>query len=145
MVASNWRCPAACLPIAALFAFALPAIANSNCQRNGDEISQTEYTTANASALAASQTLNDPFPYYFPDQNEPANLFPMPLCNGIPLEEATIDQLQDYMSHGKLTSVQLVMCYMQRESQTREYIKCVPPAITSTGSQDTLLSDSKRH
>lgn len=85
----------------------------------------TTQWNANASNLAASEILLNPFPYYFPDQNEPANLFPMPQCNGIKLEEATIDQLQEYMSQGKLTSVQLVMCYMQREFQTREYIKYV--------------------
>lgn len=83
------------------------------------------YDTVNASALAASQVLNDPFPYYFPEQNatSAAQLFAMPLCNGVRLEEATIDDLQSYMSKGKLTSVQIVTCYMQRAYQTGEYIK----------------------
>jgi amidase len=83
------------------------------------------YDTVNASALAASQVLNDPFPYYFPEQNatSAAQLFAMPLCNGVKLEEATIDELQSHMSKGKLTSVQIVMCYMQRAYQTGEYIK----------------------
>jgi amidase len=82
-------------------------------------------TTKNAIALAASQILNDPFPYYFPEENatSAAQLFAMPLCNGVKLEEATIDELQSHMSKGKLTSVQIVTCYMQRAYQTGEYIK----------------------
>jgi amidase len=65
----------------------------------------------NATALAASQILNDPFPYYFPEENatSAAQLFAMPLAKG------------------KLTSVQIVMCYMQRAYQTGEYIKYVWP------------------
>ena len=139
MFAYHWRGAAARLPLAALFALLAAATPNI-----GNPTPSTVYNyTANASALAASalaasalaasEILLDPFPYYFPDQNEPANLFPMPPCNGITLEEATIDQLQDYMSQGKLTSVQLVMCYMQRELQTKEYIKYVSCASTSTG------------
>lgn len=49
----------------------------------------------------------------------------MPQCQGITLEEATIDQLQQYMSDGNLTSVQLVTCYLQRIWQTQEYINSV--------------------
>jgi len=75
--------------------------------------------------LAASQVLGNPFPYYFPDQNDSANLFPMESCNGITLEEATIDQLQDYMSNGKLTASQLTICYLQRQYQTDKYVKFV--------------------
>ncbi|KAF2092553.1 glutamyl-tRNA amidotransferase subunit A [Rhizodiscina lignyota] len=74
-----------------------------------------------------SQTLETPLPYAFPDQNV-ANtdaLFPMPLCNGITLEEATIDQLQDYMGRGVLTSTQIALCYMERIWQTDEYINSV--------------------
>ena len=75
-------------------------------------------------SLAASQILSNPFPYEFPKLGTPGEaLFPMEKCHGITLEEATIDQLQDYMSHGKLTSLQLAMCYMQRIGQTDGYIK----------------------
>ena len=52
-------------------------------------------------------------------------LFPMPLCNGFKLEEATIDQMQAAMNCGQLTSQQLVLCYMQRMYQTESYIKYV--------------------
>lgn len=76
--------------------------------------------------VTAGQILNDPFPYYFPQENAPASqLFPMPQCNGVQIEQASIDQLQTYMAHGSLTSVQLVVCYMQRSFQTAEYIKLV--------------------
>ena len=74
-------------------------------------------------SLAISQILGSPSPYDFPALADPANLFPMPPCNGITLEEATIDQLQAAMNSCKLTSVQLVMCYMTRISQTDGYIK----------------------
>lgn len=50
-------------------------------------------------------------------------LFPMPNCFGFELEEATIDEMQDAMANGKLTSVQLVQTYMMRHWQTDEYIK----------------------
>lgn len=72
-----------------------------------------------------TQTLETPFPYDFPDLHnaETSALFPMPPCNGIILEESTIDQLQGYMSNGALTSVQLALCYLQRHWQTDDYIK----------------------
>ena len=79
---------------------------------------------ASPDTLVSSQILHQPFPYSFPQENAPpSQLFAMPLCNGVTLEEATIDQLQSYMSAGSLTSVQLVTCYLQRASQTGEYIK----------------------
>ena len=79
----------------------------------------------NASQLAASQVLGEPLSYDFPNQNSLANLFPMQLCNDLILEEATIDQLQEYMSHGRLSSSQLALCYLQRIYQTDSYIKYV--------------------
>ena len=82
---------------------------------------------ASASSLAASQVLlNDH--YFFPQEDAaPVALFPMSLCgpHGIALEEATIDQLQHYMKTGKLTSVQLLECYLARVSQTNTYINGV--------------------
>lgn len=47
----------------------------------------------------------------------------MPLCKGHKIEDATIDELQEFMQTGNLTSVQLVNCYMQRYYQTNFYIK----------------------
>ncbi|EMC96405.1 hypothetical protein BAUCODRAFT_148022 [Baudoinia panamericana UAMH 10762] len=52
-------------------------------------------------------------------------LFAMPQCHGITVEEATIDQLQQYLSQGNLTSQQLVVCYLQRVWQTDDYINSV--------------------
>ena len=109
-----WPPQASCVPALAL-ALGLGTIAPA---------SSASYDTTNATGLADSQTLNDPFPYYFPRQDaSPASLFAMPSCHDVDIEEATIDELQRYMDSGKLTSVYLVTCYMQRSSQTAEYIK----------------------
>ena len=78
----------------------------------------------NDTGLAISQILNDPFPYAFPQQELRGSiLFPMPLCKGLKLEEATIDQLQHWMSLGKLSTRQLVECYIDRITQTDGYIR----------------------
>jgi hypothetical protein len=47
----------------------------------------------------------------------------MPLCKGFSIEDATIDELQQYMASSNLSSVQLLSCYMQRYYQTNQYIK----------------------
>jgi hypothetical protein len=54
---------------------------------------------------------------------ETPGLFPMLPCGQFTLEEATIDQMQQAMENGTLTSQQLVLCYMQRTYQTEEYIR----------------------
>ena len=82
----------------------------------------TQYSS-NATNLVSSEDLESPFPYYFPNQINTDNLFPMPRCNGVILEEATVDQLQDAMSKGHLTSTKIAKCYMQRIQQTNQYIK----------------------
>lgn len=74
--------------------------------------------------LAAVQTLEAPFPYEFPEENR-IDLFPMPKCNGVTLEDATIDQMQDAMNAGLLTTSQIVLCYMQRVYQTDMYLEYV--------------------
>lgn len=74
-----------------------------------------------------NQTLQNPFDFQFPllqNANSTA-LFPMRSCNGITLEEATIDQLQDYMSHGRLTAEKIVRCYVERNYQVDEFCKYV--------------------
>jgi amidase len=85
-----------------------------------------ENQTTQASHIG-SQVLDSPSPYDFPVlQNgsyEDIGQFPMPLCYGITLEEATVDQLQDYMANGNLTSVQIATCYVQRILQTDEYTR----------------------
>lgn len=51
-----------------------------------------------------------------------SGLFPMSPCGAFDLEEATIDQMQIAMANGRLTSQQLVMCYITRTYQTNSYI-----------------------
>ncbi|KAL2886790.1 putative amidase [Ceratocystis lukuohia] len=52
-------------------------------------------------------------------------LFTMPHCGGFILEEATIDQMQEGMSNGTLTSMSLTICYLTRVQQTQNYINSV--------------------
>ncbi|KAG9229622.1 amidase signature domain-containing protein [Amylocarpus encephaloides] len=83
----------------------------------------------NASQIVESQTLDSPYPYEFPALQNGSSAsrgqFPMPLCYGFTLEEATIDQLQAAMSNGTLTSVKIALCYVQRILQTDEYITAI--------------------
>jgi len=84
-------------------------------------------TSFNASQVVESQNLQSPYPYDFPVLQNGSlvdnGLFPMPLCHGFKLEEATIDQLQQQMSNGTLTSVKLALCCLQRIYQTDGYIR----------------------
>lgn len=81
---------------------------------------------SNDTALLTSQILLDPFPYDFPQQGQPTtNLFPMKICHGLKLEEATIDQLQQWLSSRKMTSQELLQCYIQRIDQIDGYTKYV--------------------
>lgn len=78
-----------------------------------------------------------PFPYEFPplgDANDlELNRFPMPLCDGVQLEETTIDLIQEAMSKGQLTTSRIINCYLQRIFQTDDYIKSVfPLALSNT-------------
>jgi amidase len=84
-------------------------------------------TTRNSSCILDADQLLEPYPYFFPPQNaaETSGLFPMPTCQGIMLEEATIDQLQSHMSTGVLTSQTLLRCYMKRVLQVDEYINSI--------------------
>ncbi|EAT90519.2 hypothetical protein SNOG_02307 [Parastagonospora nodorum SN15] len=49
----------------------------------------------------------------------------MLLCQDIVLEEATIDQLQDYMTKGFLTSLELLRCYLKRVAQVDGYTNSI--------------------
>lgn len=73
--------------------------------------------------LAVTQVLEVPFPFEFPNKQNGTDLFTMPECNGIRLEEATIDQLQEAMNTGFLTTSQIVLCYVQRIYQTDMYLE----------------------
>ncbi|KAL8808966.1 MAG: hypothetical protein Q9200_003855 [Gallowayella weberi] len=81
------------------------------------------------SKFQASMLLDHNYLSRYPLQNISINsvtsLNTLDLCNGLVIEEATIDQLQKYMGDGKLTSVQLTACYMQRVFQVERYINPV--------------------
>ena len=47
--------------------------------------------------------------------------FPMPLCNGVKIEDETVEALQRWMILGNLTSQDLVKCYLERIEQTNGY------------------------
>ena len=81
----------------------------------------------NSSGILEVNLLQQPYPYYFPPQNEANStaLFPMPTCQGVSLEEATIDQLSGYMSDGLLTSTQILQCYLKRVHQVDDYINSI--------------------
>jgi amidase len=67
-------------------------------------------------------------PYSYSSPQDAANiseLFCMPKCGSIVLEEATIDQLAGYMSTGRLTSIQILECYMERFHQVDEFINSI--------------------
>jgi amidase len=83
-----------------------------------------------ASSPVASSNLGrflDALPYVLRYQNgtESSELFPMSTCDGLVLEEATIDQLQSYMSNGVLTSRSLLKCYMKRIAKVDKYINSI--------------------
>jgi amidase len=68
----------------------------------------------------------EPYPYSsLQDAANVSELFSMPTCGDIVLEEATIDQLAGYMSTGRLTSVQILECYMERFHQVDEFINSI--------------------
>ncbi|KAL2797001.1 amidase signature domain-containing protein [Aspergillus keveii] len=76
--------------------------------------------------LVDSQVLTDPYAYDFPRLNtNGADLFPMRPCKGHQLLEASIDDLQDLLSAGELTSVDLLQCYLERIYQTDSYLNAI--------------------
>lgn len=76
--------------------------------------------------LVAAQILTDPYAYDFPRLGATGgSLFPMRHCHGFKLEEATVDAIQEQLSKGVFTSVQLLECYLDRIAQTQPYLKYV--------------------
>lgn len=84
-------------------------------------------TSGGVAGVLDIDPLQHPFPYYFPSTNvsKGLELFPIPTCGGIVLEEATIDQLQSYMTEGHLTCLELLRCCLQRVRQVDSYINSV--------------------
>ncbi|KAF3391978.1 hypothetical protein DPV78_010797 [Talaromyces pinophilus] len=76
--------------------------------------------------LVSQQIDNQPYPYDFPKIGvNGTDLFPMRLCNGFKLEEATIDDIQAAFNSGKLTGVQLLKCYYERIYQVQPYLNAI--------------------
>lgn len=94
---------------------------------HGRAISSTPASTSaiSASSPASSQIVASPYPYIFPEQKfiGTPQLFPMPLCHGIPLEEASIDDIRLALTIRKLSVTTLVGCYMDRITQVDRYVK----------------------
>ncbi|KAL8672638.1 MAG: hypothetical protein Q9168_002914 [Polycauliona sp. 1 TL-2023] len=84
--------------------------------------------TFNIGQVQGSQLLDHDFLYRYPLNNVTASanaiesLNTVDLCNGVVIEEATIDELQGYMTAGNLSSVQLTACYMNRVFQVERFI-----------------------
>lgn len=108
------------------FGAILLATVSTTCKANDnhDHGHDTDVHAFNVS----SQTLTDPYPYYFPvsdAQKEDETPFPMPLCYGTRVEEASIVQLQGYLTDGTLTSAKLLECYLRRIMQVDTFVECV--------------------
>ncbi|KAL8997133.1 MAG: hypothetical protein Q9169_003516 [Polycauliona sp. 2 TL-2023] len=84
--------------------------------------------TVDVSPVQGLRLLDHDFLYRYPLNNATAteytveSLNAVDLCNGVDIEEATIDQLRVYMLEGELSSVQLTACYMNRVFQMERYI-----------------------
>ncbi|SCU77244.1 LAMI_0A00276g1_1 [Lachancea mirantina] len=69
-----------------------------------------------------------------------AERFPMETCQGITLEDGTIDQLQGYLEQGVLTSQDLVRCYLNRFLQVNSYVNSImqinPDALSIAAAMD---------
>jgi len=106
---------------------AVVAICTSIVPSTAASVQPSKVPEYNTSQVVDAQTLDSPFPYQFPllGSGNAANSgqFPMPLCHGFKLEEATIDQLQQAMQDGTLTSVKIVTCYLERIGQTDGYLR----------------------
>ncbi|KAJ6058979.1 uncharacterized protein N7446_008562 [Penicillium canescens] len=76
--------------------------------------------------LVASQILTNPYTYDFPRLGAPgAKLFAMRRCHGFKLEEATVDEIQERLTNGTFTSVELLACYLDRIHQTQPYLNAI--------------------
>lgn len=79
---------------------------------------------SHASSSTTQKIDTQPYPYDFPKLGtNGSDLFPMRLCNGFKLEEASIDDIQAELGSGKLSAVQLLKCYYDRIYQLQPYLK----------------------
>lgn len=92
----------------------------------GSVIAVSQKQHEETDTLVASQILTNPYTYDFPRLGTPgAKLFPMRRCHGFKLEEATVDEIQERLTNGTFTSVELLACYLDRIHQTQPYLKYV--------------------
>ncbi|RAL13925.1 amidase family protein [Aspergillus homomorphus CBS 101889] len=77
-------------------------------------------------SLVTQQLDLEPYPYDFPKLGtDGADLFPMRLCHGFKLEEASIDEIQAELEAKTFTGVQLLQCYLERIYQVQPYVNAV--------------------
>ncbi|KAH8703846.1 amidase family protein [Talaromyces proteolyticus] len=104
---------ASCLLAAAAAAWSLASTTTASSDNDTD-------------TLVTQQIDNHPYPYDFPQLGaNGTDIFPMRLCNGFKLEEASIDEIQVELKSGKLTGVQLLECYFERIYQLQPYLNAV--------------------
>ncbi|KAJ7289356.1 amidase signature domain-containing protein [Mycena rebaudengoi] len=75
-------------------------------------------------------------------------LFPMDLCHGHRLEDATVDQIQKWYEARDLNVRKVVSCYLDRISQVNQYVRAVmelnPDALQIADELDRELAMGKR-
>ncbi|KAF7312020.1 Amidase family protein [Mycena indigotica] len=74
--------------------------------------------------------------------------FPMPLCHGLPLEDAGVAQIQRWYDSQALTVRQVVECYLGRIAQVDRYVRAVmelnPDALSIADNLDRELRAGKK-
>ncbi|KAI9333761.1 amidase [Zopfochytrium polystomum] len=84
--------------------------------------STTATTTTAAYYSSPSAPSPSPRPNVDPDRVNP---FPMASCRGLKLEEATIGEMQGWLTGGVVTSVELVRCYLERVAQVDPFVGAI--------------------
>ncbi|RAH72487.1 amidase family protein [Aspergillus aculeatinus CBS 121060] len=83
-------------------------------------------SSAQNDSLVTQQLDLQPYPYDFPKLGtNGSDLFPMRLCHGFKLEEASIDEIQAELEAKNFTGVQLLQCYLERIYQVQPYVNAV--------------------
>ncbi|KAF2769849.1 amidase signature enzyme [Teratosphaeria nubilosa] len=75
----------------------------------------------------------------------PDSVFPVPLCNGICIEDATISTLQRLLTLGFLTSEALTACYLERIAATNDHLHSIsetnPDALSIARALDSVRAN----
>lgn len=108
--------------------------------------SASAHNEPNVDSLVESQIVTNPYAYAFPCLGATgASLFPMRHCNGFKLEEATVDDIQEQLANGSLSSVALLGCYLDRIHQTQPYLKYVGLLLPQTCVNMLYTDNLQRH